>query len=140
MYSHDVRTGRTSEVKPPLVDVYDETTVFGDNSGAEALVLSTPGRAEERYPDLEPRARLSASGNYVLSVESTKERHAAAIVDTRTGELWRVPKNEYPWLAWSYGDIAMVDYTDSQQLLACDAARRTCETLPAEHPILMPTN
>ena len=60
------------------------------------------------------------------------------IVDTRTGELWRVPKNVYPWIAWSYGDIAMVDTED--ELLACDAARRACERLPAEHPFLMPTN
>ena len=79
------------------------------SDGACALVLRVPGRAEERYPDMEWHGRLSPSGNYVLAVEDTKERHGAAIIDTRTGELWRVPKDVYPWIAWSYGDIAMVD-------------------------------
>ena len=102
------------------------------------MVLRVPGQAEERYPDLEPHVRLSPSGNYVLAVEGTEERHAAAIVDTRTGELWPVPRNAYPWIAWSYGDIALVDTED--ELLACDAARRTCERLPPDRPFLMPTN
>jgi hypothetical protein len=57
----------------------------------------------------------------------------------RSGELWRVPKNAYPWIAWSYGDIAMVDHPEDA-LLACDAARRTCETVPAEGAFLLPTN
>lgn len=37
------------------------------------------------------------------------------------------------------GDIAMVDHTEDE-LLACDAARRACERLPAEGLFLMPTN
>lgn len=142
MYSHDVRTHRTSVVKAPkeryLADVHDHVEVFGDR-GSFSLVLGVPGLAEARYPELESHVRLSPSGNYVLAVEGTEERHAAAIVDTRTGELWRVPKNVYPWIAWSYGDIAMVDHTEDE-LLACDAARRACERLPAERPFLMPTN
>ena len=43
-----------------------------------------------------------------------------------------------PLIAWSYGDIAMVDTGD--ELPACDAARRACVSLPAERPFLMPTN
>jgi hypothetical protein len=103
------------------------------------LVLRVLGRAEEPYPELFFHARLSPSGNYVLAVEDTKERHGAVIVNTWTGELWRAPKNVYPWIAWSYGDIAMVDHMEDD-LLACDAARRACERLPAERPFLMPTN
>ena len=48
------------------------------------------------------------------------------ILDTRTGELWRVP-SENPRIGWSYGDIAMVGTEDV--LLACDAAGRACQTL-----------
>lgn len=140
MYSHDVRTQRTSVVKAPkeqryLSDVHDQVEVGSDG---RALVLRVPGRAEARYPELESHVRLSPSGHYLLAVEGTDERHAAVIVDTRTGELWRVPKNAYPSIAWSYGDIAMVD--TEGQLLACDAARRECEHLPAERPFLLPTN
>ena len=100
-------------------------------------MVRVPGRAEESYPDL-GFGRLSPSGNYVLAVEETEAWHGAVTVDTRTGELWRVPKDVYPWIAWSYGDIAMVDTDDG--LLAGDAARRACERLPAERQFLMPTN
>ena len=141
MYSHDVRTRRTSVVNTPksryLVDVHDHVKLFGE-SNPWVPVLKVPGRAEQRYPDLETHARLSPSGNYVLAVEGTAGRHGAVIVNTRTGKLWRVPKPAYPWIAWSYRDIAMVD-TDGQ-LLACDAARRTCDRLRARRPFLMPTN
>jgi hypothetical protein len=139
LYSHDLRTRRTSAVTAPkdlfLADVQGDVEAFGDR---DALVLRVPGRADERYPELETHVRLSPSGNYLLAVEGTKQRHAAAIVDTSTGELWRVPKNAYPWIAWSYDDVALVDTEDA--LLACDAAHRTCERLPAERPFLMPTN
>jgi hypothetical protein len=140
-YIHDLRTRGTATFKAPrgryTADVHDDVEVFGER-GSVALVVKTPRRAEERYSDLETHVRLSPSGNYVLAVEGTDTRHAAAIVDTRTGELWRVPKNAYPWIAWSYGDIALVDVED--ELIACDAARRVCEALPAERPLLMPTN
>ena len=140
IYVHDVRLGSTSEVKAPnghyFADVHDDVAIVVER-GSRDLVLRVPGRAEERYPDLESHVRLSPSGDYVLGVEATDERHAAAIVDTRTGELWRVPDDAYPWIAWSYGDMAMVDTED--ELLACDP-RRACERLPAERPFLMPTN
>jgi hypothetical protein len=143
IYSHDVRTRRTSTIQdapasPYLMDVHDQVDVFrGNEGGASVLVLSVPGRAEERYRGFEPRARLSPSGTHLLSVEGTETRHAGAILDTRTGELWRLP-NAYPWIAWSYGEIALVDIEHA--LLACDATRRTCRSLPAERPFLLPTN
>ena len=113
IYSHDVRTRRTSAIPGDptsryLMDVHDQVEVFRANEGGDpAVVLSVPGRPEERYRDFEPRARLSPSGAHLLSVEGTETRHAGAIVDTRTGELWRLP-NAYPWIAWSYGEIALV--------------------------------
>ena len=148
-YSHDVRTRTTSVVQ--LDDVHNQVEVVENFRDVGALVLRVPGRAEERFPDLEGFGRLSPSGNYVLAVgdveEYPEEGHGAVIVDTRTGELWRVPNNTYAWIAWSYGDIALVDHTKNEadhtedvELLACDAARRTCERLPAERPFLMPTN
>lgn len=139
VFSHDLRTGKTAMLRNFPLDAHDDVKVLGWSGSGTDWTLRVPGRAEQRYPDLEGRARVSPSGNYVLAVEGTDERHAAAIVDTRTGELWRVPKNVYPWIAWSYGDIAMVDHLEDE-LLACDAARRACERLPAERPFLMPTN
>ena len=140
IYIHNVRAQSTSVVETStyLVDVNRNVEVFGER-GSWNLVLRVLGRAAEPYPELFFHARLSPSGNYVLAVEDAKERHGAVIVNPWTGELWRVPKNVYPWIAWSYGDIAMVDHMEDE-LLACDAARRTCERLPAERPFLMPTN
>lgn len=140
-YSHDLRTQRTSVFKTPkkryLVDVHDLVKLLGERN-PWVPVLKVPGRPEQRYPDLETHARLSPTGNYLLAVEGTEARHGAVIVNTRTGKLWRVPKDAYPWIAWSYGDVAMVDTDD--ELLACDAARRACERLSAKRPFLMPTN
>ena len=74
-YSHDVRTRTTSVVKVPRIsDLRMSTTeveVFGRRIRGR-LVLRVPGRAEERYPDLEGPRRLSPSGNYVLAVENTR--------------------------------------------------------------------
>jgi hypothetical protein len=139
-FSHDVRTRSTSRVKVPkertLEDVHDDIEVLDERGSS--LVLRVPGRAEQRYPDLESVGRLSSSGHYLLAVEGTTERHAAVIIDTRTGELWPAPGNDWPRIAWSYGDIALMDTDDA--LLACDAERRSCERLQAERSALLPNN
>lgn len=147
LFTHDLRTGGTSQAEVPglLADVHDEVVLLGDSAG-QGLVVTVPGRADERYPELWPFARISPSGNYVLVVEETEERHAAAILDLRTGELWPVPRNAYPWIAWSYGDVALVethreeDGESENVFLACDASRRTCDRLHPERPFLMPNN
>jgi len=153
VYSHDVRSRTTSRVNFSPMDVHDQIEVFFEEEG-QSVVLRVPGRADERFPGMHPDVRLSPSGNYLLAVEITDDitetPPAAVIVDTRTGELWRLPKSVYPQLAWSYGDIAMVDQDGTRptgargdvgvKLLACDAARRTCEPLPAERGFLLPTN
>lgn len=142
-YSHDIRTNTTSPPVDALVDLHNDIEASDpanvDPSVPSALVLRVPGRDDQSYPNLEGGwARLNGRGSYLLAVEYGSGRHAAAIVDTGTGDLWQVPKNAYPNLAWSYGDIAMVDTED--ELLACDATLRTCQSLPAERPFLMPTS
>jgi hypothetical protein len=136
--SHDLRTGTTSVLPEPsyLLDAHNGIRVFGDRE-ASTLSVSVPGQSDESYPDLEARGRLSPSGNYVLTVEGSEQVHAAQILDIRTGELW-MPDDGYPWIAWSYGDMAMVDVEEG--LLACDVGVQACEKLPAERPFLMPTN
>jgi hypothetical protein len=155
LYSHDVRSRTTSVVKAPGIleplDVHDQIEVFWEDLGASSnVVLRVPGRADERFSDMSPDVLLSPSGNYLLALESTETPPAAVMIDTRTGELWRLPKNVYPVIAWSYGDLAMVDNDGTRpigeradvavKLLACDAARRACEPLPAERGFLLPTN
>jgi len=136
-YGHDVRTRKSSLVTDHLLDVHDDVRTLGSPASASGWVLQVPGRAEQRYPKLENRARLSPSGAYVLSVQHLDEPHAAAIVDTRTGEQW-APRVGYPWIAWSYDDVALIDTNDA--LIACDATRRVCARVNARRPFLMPTN
>ena len=54
-YSHDLRTRSTSEVKTPeashLADVHDDVEVLVERGD---VVLTVPGRAEQRYPELSP--------------------------------------------------------------------------------------
>ena len=112
-------------------DVHDQIEVLND----DGVVLRVPGRADQRFPALEgPRVRLSPTGSYALGIEATKTRHAAAILDTSTGELWPVPQNAYPSIAWSYGNLALVDIENA--LLACDAVRRLCTNPGSRAPVL----
>lgn len=133
-YRYDLLTQTLSAVPGPT-DVHDGVEISGSAAG---LVLTVPGRPAERYPHLEPHARLSADGDHVLAVEGTDERHAASIVDTRTGEVWPVPRDAFPSITWSYDDIALIDTEGA--VLACDAVRRTCERLHPSGPFLLPTN
>lgn len=151
VYSHDIRSRTTSRVLSLPQDVHDQIDVFFEEAGGSSdVVLRVPGRADERFPGMSSDFRLSPSGNYLLAVDITETPLAAVMIDTRTGELWRLPKSVYPNIAWSYGDIAMVDQDGTRfigerqdvgvKLLACDAARRICEPLPAERGFLLPTN
>ncbi|MDT7571232.1 MAG: hypothetical protein QOE05_1406 [Actinomycetota bacterium] len=139
-YRHDVRTGRTSAVENPagrgLIDVQGDVEVFRDSG----VVLAVRGKADKHIPDLETHLLLSTTGNFVLGVKGTQAPafHGAAFVDTRTGELWPV-MNGYPWIAWSYGDLAMIDI-EGHGLQACNAARRTCAPVHPVGPYLLPTN
>jgi hypothetical protein len=152
-YAYDVSTATTSavpnvEVAGPedavAVDVRDEASAYAiqdDSPWGWHLMVDVPGRAPQHYPELNPRSRFSPSGRYVLGhawVGRLGERSVAAILDTRTGELWPGPASESLWSVWSYGDIALVQEDD--QLLACHAEDHTCSRLPAEAPFLMPTN
>ena len=128
-FSHDVRTGQTSTLtNSTILDAHDRLEVRGP------WVLRVPGQPDENHEDFEPRARFSPSGSYVLTVQ---DPHAAAIVDTKTGRVWKAITG-YPWNAWSYDDIAMIDSENA--LHACDPAARKCKRLRAERPFLMPTN
>lgn len=148
-YAFEVLTETTSMFEGAaasyVIDAQGDVEVWGERE-AGVPVLRAPGRAEQRLVGLETHLKLSTTGSYLLAVEGTDARHAAAILDTRTGELWPVPENAYPWIAWSYGDLALVDVDaggDDQAtdaLLACDPARRSCEVLDAERPFLLPTN
>jgi hypothetical protein len=141
-YRFDLRTRETTEAGSDygegLLDERNGATALGSLREVAALHAATgPKRS---YKTLEAAGlRLSPSGRFVLGAEFDLPRHAAAIIDLDTGVLWREPKNAYPVLSWSYGDMAMIGHLDGQ-LLACDAARRVCHPVTAQQPFLLPTN
>lgn len=139
--TYDVRTGASTLNEVAVTDMHDGVTVFTDlPTGGRSVILSAPDRDDTRLPDLEPRARLSPSGDYLLAIEGQHggTHHGAVIIDIGTGETWYPAAEGYHWISWSYGDLALI-HTE-EELLACDAARRTCESLPVERQFLMPTN
>ena len=128
-YSHDVRT--QTHLSGPARGCARHQGRGLQRVGHLGHEGSWPGRAALSRPG-DGLGRLSPSGNYVLAVRENP-RHGAVIVDTRTGEVWPVPRNVYPWIAWSYDDIALVDTDDG--FLACDAAARTCEQLETNRTV-----
>jgi hypothetical protein len=144
------RTGEDQSIQARVLDVHDESTLlWGVTSGApDELLLQEPGQPRERHDELAHRARFSPTGEYVLSVYADEAKQSgAAILNMSTGAVWHVPKSGWPWLTWSYGNVALVETQLWKSgtyrwgpLLACDAAQQTCNALPAERPFLMPTN
>jgi hypothetical protein len=144
------RTAEDAFVQARLLDVHDSAMLlWGVTSGApDELILTGPESATDRHDELAHRGRFSPTGEYVLSVFGDEaQRSGAAILNTSTGDVWHVPNSGWPWLAWSYGDIALVDrqlwvagHYRWGDMLACDATSQTCERLQVERPILMPTS
>lgn len=144
------RTGEDQFIQARVLDVHDESTLlWGVTSGApDELLLQEPGQPRERHDELAHRARFSPTGEYALSVyDDEAKQSGAAILNTSTGDVWHVPNSGWPWLTWSYGNVALVETElwksgnyRAGPLLACDAAQQICDALPAERPFLMPTN
>ncbi len=140
--SLDVAAGTVTELARAgtgrhVVDVAGDVRATSD-SELHGLALRVAGRAAKDVSAMGSHVRLSPGGDYLLGVEEKAKRHGAVVLDTRSGELWRIPDGGYPWIAWSYGDIAVVD--TERSVVACDAGRRTCRTLPAQEPVLLPTS
>jgi hypothetical protein len=144
----------TKEAFP--MDVHDETLISGVygrvEGGTGAVLIEGEGQDQLRLDEdelgVEPFGRLSADGSFMLAPTSSKNPygdHAAAIADVRSGALWHLPPvDSYPWIAWSYGDLALVlvDPEGKKQpsLVACDAVTHACDTLPHQGRVLMPAS
>ena len=130
-----------------LEDVHGATRIWtgtADGAVSSALVGVVAGRPERRFPSLEPMGRLSATGRFVLS--DAREVHGAAIADVRSGATWSLLPGEgfYAWIAWAYDDLALVlvepDRGGPDVLLGCRVATRTCDELPSQGKVLLPTS
>jgi hypothetical protein len=102
------------------------------------------------FAGMEPFARLSADGRYLLGAAAMP--HRAAVGDVTSGEVfYPYSARAYPWLGWGYGDTLMVFRDDggpepgqpefsNGQLLACDVSRKVCDRQPHRGAVLLPTN
>ena len=106
LHSHDVRTSRDSVVggAPLFLEPLPARCARPDRGhlrqlpgGSEGeLILRVPGRAEQRFPNMDNAGWLSPSGNYLLAVPYSESGvGAAVIIDIRTGEVWTVPAKVY---------------------------------------------
>jgi hypothetical protein len=152
IYSHDPRAETTSKLSHKssaswadwgLVDVQDQVEFWVESAGDVTMVLSRPGNPDLRLPRLWPAAELSPTGNHALVEEKVDPKLPTAILDTRSGELWRVDATEISMISWSYGDIALAQ--TNQGLQACDANTRQCrvlgdELLPKNELVLIPSS
>jgi hypothetical protein len=160
-YVYDVPSGKISRLPNPVhgdkagvIDTDGGAAVYAvdgeSNSWGWHLVLEMPGQDPQEYPKVNPRSRFSPSGRYVLSdgvqVGGSGDAESAAIIDTKSGNVWPVPGVGWSWVAWSYGDIALLNPSKGwssgnvHRLLACNAAKQTCTELPVQGPVLMPTS
>jgi hypothetical protein len=150
----DVQTGRSSLLWPTepgsareLADTHGSTRLWLEPvKGEQVPVVEIAGRQQLRLDGrgLVGLPSLSSDGQLLLSATGPYEVHGVAIADVRNGETWQLPvSGSYAWAAWSYGDVALVTVTRDgamQPLLACVASTRTCEELPPQGGVLLPTH
>jgi len=148
----DLATGTVSELwnasgdgfRRELRDVHDDVALWSPRRGA-LEVTGTEGD-DQRPAGLESLATLSADGAFVLAPWEGDggEGHGAAIADVASGEVWKLPLPEfYAYVAWSYGDVALVLVERDQVLesfLACHATTQTCDRLPYDGTVTLPTS
>ena len=65
-------------------------------------------------------------------------------MDVEAGEHWLLPGDGYyPWLSWSYGDVAVVIASRQDgigPLLVCRAEGRECDRVQPDGRVLLPTS
>jgi hypothetical protein len=149
MYRLDMTTGTTSPVRArtpdeaaSLEDVHGGTRAWRVYDPEPFLLIESGDREDLVPKGAEPFPRLSPDGSFVLT--PTTASHGAAIIDVASHETWLLPLTAgYPWIAWSYGDVAMVilDANGSDgALFTCEVDTRACEELPGQGTVLMPTS
>lgn len=161
----DVETGTSSLVwdvydpnsGPMPSDVHDTTRItplLGNGQGDPpvSLLIEAAGQEQLRLDSathgVEPGAMLSPDGSFALAA-AHPHSDGAAIVDVRDGTIWKPPlpqslTDSYGWMAWSYGNLAVVKFDEDDKtrstLIACDAVTRECDRLPHRGRVLLPAS
>jgi hypothetical protein len=123
-------------------DFHDDVVLWSAPGGLE---VTGSGREGRRPEDLEGYALLSDEGAFILAPwANDDEGHGVAIADVGSDEVWKLPlPTFYGYTAWSYGDVALVLVERDQvveSFLACHATTQTCDRLPYDWPVTLPTS
>ena len=132
----DVETGTSSLVwdqydpnsGPMPSDVHDTTRItpllgHGQVDPPISLLIEAAGQEQLRLDSdthgVEPGAMLSPDGSFALAA-AHPHSDGAAIVDIRDGTIWKPPlphslTDSYGWLAWSYGNLAVVKFDEDDK-------------------------
>ncbi len=129
-----------------LWDVHDDTEVWswGDPGLFGTLGIRAPGTAPQALTEFESQAgRLSSDGRFLLGVTT---RHQSGFLNTTSREVFTLPEAQndnqfYPFVAWSYGNTALIILEGSPNALhACDAVQRVCKTLSFTGELILPAS
>lgn len=135
-----------TDLPASLWDVHDETEIWswGDPGIFGILGIRAPGTAPQALPEFESQAgRLSPDGRFLLGVTT---RHQSGFLNTTTREVFTLPEAQndiqvYPFVAWSYGNTALIIVEGAPDVLhACDAVQRVCKTLLVAGGIILPAS
>ena len=128
-----------------LWDVHDDTEVWswGDPGVFGTLGIRAPGTAPQALPEFESQAGQLSSRTIPFG------RHDAAPVRIPEYDQPRsltLPEAQndnqfYPFVAWSYGNTALIILEGSLNALhACDAVQRVCKTLSFTDERILPAS
>lgn len=126
-----------------FVDVSETSAVWAvgnPHEGRGTFLVDRAGARQTRHvPDLEYPGRLSPDGSWLMTAELADGTHGVAIIDLRSGEIWKPFKEDtYAFYSWAYDDVAVmmtkpqVARSDAWELVACYAAEQRCERLPSK--------
>ena len=137
------RPGVVTPVRAFVRDRHDGWLAWADLTSDGARVTRLSGEPVASFAAPERSAQLSPDGRYLLA-STQVGGHRAVVGEVPTGEVW-FPSAEdaYPWLGWSYGNIAMVVQDrdgEGDTLLGCDVEARQCTRLSHSGGVLLPTS
>jgi hypothetical protein len=124
-------------------DRHDGWLAWADGAADGARVTRLSGEPVASFAAPEMYSLFSPDGRYLLA-STMAGGHRAVVGAVPTGEVWFPAEAAgYPWLGWSYGNVAMVVQDSGgaeDTLLGCDVEARECTRLSHRGPVLLPTS
>ena len=137
------RPGVTTPVRAFIRDLHDGWLAWADLTADGARVTRLSGEPVASFAPHERFVQFSPDGRYLLASTLVDGRRVV-VGEVPTGKVWfPVEEDVYPWLGWSYGNLAMVLQDragEDDTLLGCEVEVRECRRLSHRGRVLLPTS